>query len=281
MKDEIDIAFCASDNFEKVAAVAAMSVMENTKSPLCFHIFFTSSYTDDAIAMDFWVRMAESRGHRAQFIRCEAKTLMFGRLPNGWHWNRTHFLKLGIAEWAPDLNRVLYLDADVIANGDVAELWNMDLGGRPLGARYVKEEGGNPAHFNSGVMLMDCDAWRQRRVMDAVVDIARRNNPGDFKLYCADQTPLNQYFGNDYVDIGPAYNAMPLLEQISENAKIIHFCGDFDRTPWKERDSDAAQLWWEYCEKTPFKKFFDGTYQTWLKYRGQVSYNGLKLPEGL
>ncbi|XP_055801476.1 probable galacturonosyltransferase-like 9 [Solanum dulcamara] len=84
----------------------------------------------------------------------------------------------------PCVNRVIYLDSDVILVDSVHKLWNVQLGGsRVIGApeychanftKYFTDAfwsdlvlssrvfgSRNPCYFNTGVMVMDLDKWRE------------------------------------------------------------------------------------------------------------------------
>ena len=249
----IHIVFCISGNYEKLAAAAAMSAMRNTRSKLHFYILTESKHRANDVTA--WVRMTKDMGHEAEFITCDCS--MFQDLPNGWHWNRAHFLKFAIAELLPNLNRAIYLDADVILNRDIRALWETDLTGKPIAARYHQDYlDGTAPHFNSGVMLLDLRQWRRDDVMNSLIQIARNNDPNDFRpVYCADQTPLNQYFKDNLLTLDRRWNSSPMYE--SGTPFILHYYGNYLRVPWKYPRAKKSRLWWRYCRMTPFAPFFE------------------------
>lgn len=87
------------------------------------------------------------------------------------------YARLRIPDLLPDLDRALYLDSDLVVDADLTPLWNVRLGGHPLGAVQdsgVPVVGGrygirshealglapDSAYFNAGVLVMDLAAWR-------------------------------------------------------------------------------------------------------------------------
>lgn len=92
------------------------------------------------------------------------------------------YARFFLAETFPLLQRLIYLDTDLVVLGDIAELWRVDLHGRPLGAiavalsrsrldQHVHFDRGDAqehlvgfnsreAVFNNGVMVLDLEAWR-------------------------------------------------------------------------------------------------------------------------
>lgn len=80
------------------------------------------------------------------------------------------------------VKRVIYLDSDIVVVDDIAKLWEVDLQGKVLAApeychanftEYFTDlfwndpelartfEGRNPCYFNTGVMVVDVEKWRE------------------------------------------------------------------------------------------------------------------------
>lgn len=94
-----------------------------------------------------------------------------------------NYARIYMADILPnDVNRVIYLDSDIIVVDDIAKLWVVDLGDKVLGApeychanftNYFTDafwsdvnlartfEGRRPCYFNTGVMVVDVDQWRK------------------------------------------------------------------------------------------------------------------------
>ena len=88
----------------------------------------------------------------------------------------------------PSVSRVLYLDCDLLVKGNLAELWNVGLGGCSIAASRdfavshmahpwsvipdYQELGIRPeaAYFNSGVLLVDVAQWRQDQTAARVLE---------------------------------------------------------------------------------------------------------------
>src|SRR6478735_4704229 len=94
---------------------------------------------------------------------------------------RAMFLRLFLGELVPDhLERVLYLDTDLIVRRPLTELWTSDLDDAPVAAirdAYLpwvfrnatiawRHLGLSPEapFFNSGVMLVSLERWRDRSI---------------------------------------------------------------------------------------------------------------------
>ena len=75
------------------------------------------------------------------------------------------YLRLYLADRLKDVNKVLYLDCDMIALGDIKDLWSQDVSAY-IAALVKDAEGTNLNHlgklrpktyFNSGMMLINLD----------------------------------------------------------------------------------------------------------------------------
>lgn len=165
--------------------------------------------------------------------------------------------------------RVLYIDGDTIVRGDVAPLFDLDLGGALVGAvrddpttkQMVKRGSGrslrpaalrriegigayaDPArYFNSGVLLLDCDTMRATPgLLDRLEDVAAAS-----AFAMGDQDHLNAIFAKQTLLLNPAWNSSwgrasyqrRLSHALGATAEelapltdtVIHFHGP--RKPW-------------------------------------------------
>jgi lipopolysaccharide biosynthesis glycosyltransferase len=104
---------------------------------------------------------------------------------------------------------------------DIKELYDIDLEGNVLGAvweKYVLVKLGdtflelyknldlniNSKYFNSGVLLIDCEKWRQENITNKCIKIAKKYEKF---LPNADQDVLNKCFeNNNYKEINVKFN---------------------------------------------------------------------------
>lgn len=172
------------------------------------------------------------------------------KLPIRAHYSLDTYSRLWLADFFPDtVDRVLYLDSDLIVVGDIRELWDTDLAGNLLAAASIPgstkcdflsipERCG---YFNAGVLLTDLRQWRETRAIDEVVAFVAANPE---KLADVDQDALNACFYKRRAHLPYIWNVIspfyfahhPLglspeeVETIRRNAKIVHFNGA--SKPW-------------------------------------------------
>ena len=89
---------------------------------------------------------------------------------NGAAWSFISMARVYFAWLLPNEDRVIYLDLDTMVQGDLSELWNMDLQGKEIAGvvdTHVEDEHNTPyienpsVYINSGVMLMDLKRLRE------------------------------------------------------------------------------------------------------------------------
>ncbi len=186
-------------------------------------------------------------------------------LPKDEHFSIETYFRLMMPELLTKINRVLYLDVDIIIQGNINSLYNIDLNGNIMAVcqdmlvEYLDEEYqrrfkryGHIPYFNAGVVLYDLGKLREKYTFFDFMDAARELN---FDLPYVDQDILNYLFYDQVKWIDRhKYNYMPAsdrgerLNDISFCPTIIHFAGV---NPWAaKKEPTVSQLWWKYAKKT-------------------------------
>lgn len=148
-------------------------------------------------------------------------------------------LLLGEVLRAPE--RAIYLDADTVVNGDLGELWRRDLGGATAAAvvDYLprsrdavanwRELGldGDAPYYNTGVLLVNLDAWRSEDVGARAFACCRDNADhllaqGRFAQH--DQYGLNVILRGRWHTLGSLWNGGSELVECP--AHIVHYLGN-------------------------------------------------------
>ncbi len=163
-----------------------------------------------------------------------------------------------------DVERVLYIDPDTLIRKSPAELFTLDISGKPLGAvqdfgcsaiglpkgvagwRELGLDGRLPA-FNTGFLLIDREAWRSNEIERRSVDYLGRFGS---RIHYVDQDCLNATAAGNWHHLPLGWNYQVVLEwafggdrapayafidraQLDEarhNPSMVHFNGDLK--PW-------------------------------------------------
>jgi lipopolysaccharide biosynthesis glycosyltransferase len=176
----------------------------------------------------------------------------------------------------PGIRRALWIDADVLALGDVGMLWDQPLDGRLLlaaadewvrtvGSRYGvsghRDLGLDPAlpYFNSGVMSIDLEAWRRGQVMEQSLRYLRRFSRG---VYFWDQEALNAVVPGRWGRLDPRWNQSPSRASVDAPPRLLHFTGNLK--PWRH----AGRSGWH-------RRYYAALDETaWRGWRPEAGSNG-------
>ncbi|ARA94428.1 hypothetical protein AWN76_015550 [Rhodothermaceae bacterium RA] len=234
----MDIAYCVNKKMiEPLLVSSASLVRAAANNPLNIWIFHT-----DLGGHEIAVVRSMLEGREAN-VKVNVISFDGDRLGNwkGLHGEIVPFVKIFIAESvSPEVERILYLDADVIVLSGILNLFNIDMDGNVVAAvshetvnrsyarsLYLGEGfGGGDRIFNSGVMLIDVSRWKNGGISDRLVRFVDTNHN---RYDGADQVPMNVILRNRVMFLPVRYNkrVSPGKRFDPGNLKegIIHFVG--------------------------------------------------------
>lgn len=204
------------------------------------------------------------------------------------HLSVETYYRLIIPEIMPNYHKILYLDCDMVADRDVAELYDLDLKGAIIGAAkdidvagqlnlnqnnwqtYATETLGLDSpydYFQAGVLILDLDGLRKTASSQKMIKLALSQS-----FRCHDQDVLNIICKNKVTYIPQQWNTLmdwqepgrsrmqilkmaprKLFEEYSAARKqpyLIHYAGY--QKPWDVVDCDFAEYFWEYAKLSPY-----------------------------
>ncbi|MEC7839867.1 MAG: glycosyltransferase [Chlamydiota bacterium] len=130
------------------------------------------------------------------------------------------FYRYAIPEKSDYKGRSLYLDADMVVLGDIADLHNLDMNGHNALARIRNKE----TYFTS-VMLMDCAKLKHWKVKEwvALINAGLTSYSG-----CMSGGPS----GMNHDDFGPLPEEWNHFDHYDDTTKLIHYT-NVPTQPWK------------------------------------------------
>jgi lipopolysaccharide biosynthesis glycosyltransferase len=222
--------------------------------------------------------MVERDGGEIEFLEIEPGRVEGLRTQS--YLPASHWYRVFLPELLEGVDRVLYLDADLLALEPVDELWRLDLEDHPLAAvsnvlqenhAHRPAELGLPsgqAYFNSGVMLLNLAQMRDEGATSALLDFARTNAE---VLAWPEQDALNVVLGDRRLALHPRWNLMNSLlifpwasevfepgqlEEARARPAIRHFEGPSVNKPWHYLcERDMRDLYAEHRAHTPWPTF--------------------------
>ncbi len=203
----ISVLFCADPGYVQHLAVAAVSLARS--NPDCtLDVHLLARARDPAVEARLARSLAAFPNLSLTIHHVDAADL--GRLPVARYWTPDVYLRYLAPDVLPaSLERVLYLDCDLVVLDDIRPLWQTDLDGRALGAAsdFPWDPDGSDAarrgalgialdrpYVNSGVLLLDLGRWRRDAIAPRLFDFAERHA---CDLVFPDQDALNAVLGGD------------------------------------------------------------------------------------
>ena len=178
------------------------------------------------------------------------------------YYSITTYYRMFIADWFPQYDKVLYIDADTVFNSDVAELYDVDLGDclvaaaqedvmatEPVFGRYVEVVLGVPRadYFSAGVLVMNLDLFRKERLCDQFLELLGRCK---YEV-TQDQDYLNVLCRDRVLRLGYEWNCSPSEVMChSVEPKLIHY--KLLWKPWHYSGTRYEDYFWKYADGSEY-----------------------------
>lgn len=172
-----------------------------------------------------------------------------------------------LADLVPNMpDKLLYLDIDIMAGGDIAKLYNIDISEYEYAA--VKEKYGcwviRPDYINAGMLLLNMNKIKQTKLLEKARNLIKTK-----KMLFADQDAL--FWSTTKKLILPRiYN-----EQSKFNKKdtiICHFCKRLMFLPYPHTENYKQ---WQVDEIHKYLKcyYFDKDLEEYIKIKEEYAFN--------
>lgn len=275
-REPIEILLVSDANYSAFLATTIVSILSNAAPDdrLRFHIVDGGMTQDD---LDKIKELAQARQFEVEFYRpvlqshCKAFRDDVKTFPVVVNY------RLFLAKYLPStLDKVLYMDVDVVALKSLRELWDVPLDDLFVGAipdRNMRlshrRDLGLPddyPYFNSGVLLVNLKKWRDEAILEKLLEIANEIRQAiDFP----DQDVLNVYaYRNGYKELDARWNSHP-RNYDAKTSGILHYMGSRHRCP-------HLDLLYGYAAQTPYGKLpMQGTGYKLKRGLKRIGYNFL------
>ena len=266
-------------HYSKFTGTAMLSIFQNIATPppipsITVHILHDDTLTQDN--RDKFQCLADSYGQLVKFYNveelCADKINKYVELVpsvKNARVSRGAFFKFCIPEVLDaDIEKVIYLDSDIIVNLDITELWQIELDDHPLAVvenffllttdplkisdllrdGFVKVED----YFNSGMMVMNLPVFRNEE--DNILSgIKFRGEHPQYVLW--DQEILNYCFSTRTLKLPGTFNSLVLHMReygiFTVKDEIYHYAAG-EYTLGLDMSDPFNRLWWSYFIKTPW-----------------------------
>lgn len=268
-------------------AVMLHSLCVHVRAPLQIHVM--DGGLEDA-ARDYLRRVVAAHRQRIEFVSIDVDRLRHLRLAE-W-FSPANYYRMLLPELLPALDRVIYLDADIVVADDVTPLWRTAMSDLELGAVPNVLHPKNPQdhvynlglaaprdYLNSGVLLMDLRQMREGDMTRRLLDFAGAHP--DLMLY-ADQDAFNGLLKGRWHRLHPRWNLQTTMMEVDPAAQplegeelrdalarpaVVHYMGWWK--PWR--------LWSNHPLRGLYRKYFRElprpVYKVSKDFKGVLEYD--------
>lgn len=225
----MNILLCGNQKVFDGALTELLSITNRTKETINCYIFTMdltrikpeyTCITDEQI--EFLNQVVKSKKQDNQVIKIDVTDLYekeFGKCKNETAYCTPYTLLRLLADMVPEIpDKLLYLDIDMMANGDISKLYNTDITDYEYAA--VKEKYGSvfiwPDYINAGMLLLNMKKIKETKLLEKARHLIKTK-----KMLFADQDAI--YRSTTKKKILPRiYNEQSSFTR--EDTIICHFC---------------------------------------------------------
>lgn len=245
----MNIVYHLTDNYARVSGTSIVSVFENNKHVDEINVYLIENGFTDETKKKF-KELANRYGRQIYFIPLpdlNGEGYDLGLVSIKKKWMFDSYSRLFLDRLLPKaVERVIYLDGDVLILKPLDELWNLELEGKCCAAcmdcvskSYYSLFGIDEKnrYCNSGVILIDLDIWRKKKISDKVTKYVKKNNGYVFFM---EQTVFNVVLQDETKYLPFEYNVSSLVQVMSYKDLMklrepLHF---YDETEVKKAMED-------------------------------------------
>lgn len=266
----INVAIAPDDNYIIPASVVLTSLLENKKDDICVFVLYIRGNLNEN-NKNALLEIANRYISQLHFL--EVAPEEFSIYPILRH-GLSAYLRLYLPRLVTELEKIIYLDCDIVVDHNLDELYNLDVSNYffaavtdlwTLDKTYLMSIGYsfNRPYINTGVVVMNLEKMRQLPLVDMIRDyLSKHINAIRF----SDQDIINVLF-EEILILHPKYNVNINMwnnrkvartiwnkDEIKEAVKIpyvIHYITAFK--PWyKGVTHKFKRKWYKYVSLTPY-----------------------------
>ena len=221
----MNVVYSSSNLYSEICGISITSLFENNKDVDEIVVYVIDNGISD-INKKRLQKTAEKYSRSLIFVpKIDLEKISHTQIYVG-RWNIGTFFRLYLSSILPQsVERVIYIDCDMIIRKPLYDVYTMDLGACSVAGAddcrsdlYRIEIGCQPGtvYINNGFMLIDLKKWRNENTEKDFTNFITQRK-GD--LTYMDQAPLNGILGsrNQIYELAPKYNAQRIFFDFSYN----------------------------------------------------------------
>ena len=281
----VPVVFASDDGYVPMVTATICSMLRNASTDHFYDVVVLEKDITDAHKREMRSFFSAFPNASVRFVNVWPLIRAYNLRTSNAHISVETYYRFLIQDVLSCYDKVLYLDSDLIIEGDVSELFNVDLNDGVLAAvrdidyagnldlndgervRYSEDVLGleDPFdYFQAGVLVLNTAEMRVLHTVEEWLEMA-----AEPKYIYDDQDILNAECQGRVTFLDNAWNVMincggrfkkvfsfapaRMYDEFMDayrNPRIIHYAG-YEK-PWKPGSCDLAERFWHYARQTPY-----------------------------
>ena len=254
---DINVCLACDDNYSKYAGVVIASVLSNAKPESYLHFYIL----DGGVAqenIDKIMSLKNIKDCEIKFVKVDDSQFeMYKNIKTHQYVTLQTYYRLKLAQILPEVDRIIYMDCDMVVNDDLEELFTTELGDNVIAGVldirvYGKKAWKGAKYINAGMVLFDLVKFRKENIED-IFYVYTKNNYD--KIKTGDQDIINFSLEGRIKIVDDEWNVQSSnftnRSSYTNNPKIIHFVAK--NKPWHFGSfSYHRNYYFKYLQLTPW-----------------------------
>ena len=253
---DFHIAFGIDKNFARGMGILIDAIhSHNATENIVFHVFTDGIEPSDVEKLK---QLTKYQNISIQIYYIDIN--VFKSLPTTLAWSYATYYRFIMGKVLYGIvDKVLYIDADILCIGPLAELKNIDMDHNIVLA--IAEEGQfnvkrlglqHGKYFNAGALYIDINKWNDAQIAEQAIALLQQNPE---KYTYLDQDVLNILLDGKTCFIDRKWNYLydmrKMNSELPSGMILVHFIGDKPWQRWSEHHF-MVNLYNQYAQKSPW-----------------------------
>lgn len=267
--DKINVCIACDDNYAKYAGVLIASVLSNAASNDNLAVYILDGGISEERKNEI-LTLKSIKDCEIDFVKVDTKAFdEYRSLKTNAYISLATYFRLSLPSILPTIDRIIYLDCDVVVNSSLHDLFYVDMqnnlaaGVLDISLKATKYRK-NKNYVNAGVMLFDLKKMREENIEKKFLEYTASHID---TIKMGDQDIINEVCKDSILIVDDEWNVQSSnftnRSSYTKNPKIIHYVAK--RKPWHWASfSYHRPLYFKYLQMTPWK-LNDKEYKHWTK----------------
>lgn len=257
----INVCLSTDNNYSKYAGVVIASILLNAKSEDTLHFYVLDGGIEQENKEKI-LSLKNIKNCEITFVHIDENLFeVYKNIGTHAYISLSACYRLKLSSLLPNIDKVLYLDCDVIVNSDLNDLFSEDIseyyaaGVRDIATKssgYTPKLKDGNIYFNSGVLLFNLDKIRQDNIEEKLEQYTKENIK---TIRVGDQEIINIVCQGKIKQINSEWNVQTSnfvnRSDYTKSPKIVHYIGR--QKPWIFGSMNYWKgLYFSALQKTPW-----------------------------